>query len=111
MGRLYLPREALARAGVPADPEAAAGHPGLPELCAEIGALARAEYETARGLIPAHGRLALAPALLMMGVYESYLARMEAVRFRRDGRVSLSSRTKLWRGLRCLIAPGARAHG
>lgn len=111
MGRLYLPSEALARAGVPAEPGAAARHPALPQVCAEIGALARAEYETARGLIPAHGRLALAPALLMMGVYESYLTRMEAARFRHEGRVSLSSGTKLWRGVRCLVAPGARAHG
>lgn len=105
MGRLYLPAEALARAGIPADPTGAARHPDLPAVCAEIGAIARAEFETARSLIRGHSRRALAPALLMMGVYETYLARMEAREFRRDGvPLSLSSREKLWRGLLCLTA-------
>lgn len=108
-GRLYLPREGLERHGVPADPEAAAAHPGLPAVCAELGRLARAEFEAARALIPAHNRIALAPALLMMGVYAAYLARMEAAGFRRDAAVRLSGPEKLWRGLVCVANPGAAA--
>jgi hypothetical protein len=50
--------------------------------------------------------LALAPALLMTGVYEAYLAAMEACEFRRDdGRVVLSTQVKLFRGVACLIGP------
>ncbi|MGF1501962.1 MAG: presqualene diphosphate synthase HpnD [Paracoccaceae bacterium] len=107
LGRLYLPAEALDRAGVPHDPDAAVRHPGLSAACAEVGALARAEFETARALIPAHSRRALAPALLMTGVYATYLARMEAAGFRRETVVRLSSAGKLWRGLLCFAAPGA----
>jgi len=108
-GRLYLPREALERHGLPLEPHAAASHPRLPALSAEIGRLARAEFEAARALIPAHNRLALAPALLMMGVYAAYLARMEAAGFRRDAAVKLSGREKLWRGIVCVANPGAAA--
>jgi len=53
-----------------------------------------------------HSRMALAPALLMTGVYEGYLSRLEARGFRRDGgRVALSKGAKLWRGLVCLASP------
>jgi len=107
LGRLYLPREALERAGVPADPSAAAAHPALPEASAEIGRLARAEFDKAHALIPAHSRLALAPALLMMGVYASYLGRMERAGFRRDAALAMSGKEKLWRGLLCFASPGA----
>jgi len=109
LGRLYLPREVLEAHGVPADPARVPGHPALPAACAEIGRTARAEFETARGLIGAHSRRSLAPALLMMGVYAGYLARMEAAGFRRDAPVRLSGREKLWRGLMCLANPHAAA--
>jgi hypothetical protein len=53
-----------------------------------------------------HSRMALAPALLMTGVYEGYLAQMEARGFRREGGpVRLSTPGKLWRGLVCLAGP------
>ncbi|GMG81275.1 hypothetical protein LNKW23_04880 [Paralimibaculum aggregatum] len=109
MGRLYLPAELLAAHGVPADPKAAAVHPRLPEVAQEIGRLARAEFAAARSLVGAHSRLRLAPALLMMGVYSGYLARMEAAGFRRGTRVRLSGREKAWRGLLCVLAPGGAA--
>jgi phytoene synthase len=109
LGRLYLPREVLERHGVPPDPARVPGHPALPAACAEIGRLARAEFETARGLVSAHSRRALAPALLMMGVYAGYLARMEEAGFRRDAPLALSGRQKLWHGLMCLLRPGAAA--
>jgi phytoene synthase len=75
-GRLYLPREALDAAGVPAEPGAA-----------------------------------MAPALLMTGVYEGYLGRMEARGFRRDRPLTMSRPEKLARGLICLAGPIARGHG
>ncbi|MEO0994940.1 MAG: squalene/phytoene synthase family protein [Pseudomonadota bacterium] len=109
MGRLYLPAELLAAHGIPPDPAKAAAHPALPAAAAELGRAARAEFATARGLIGAHARLRIAPALVMMGVYAAYLARMEAVGFARGARVRLSKAEKLWRGLACLVAPGQAA--
>ena len=106
MGRLYLPAETLARAGVPADPGVAAAHPALPRACAEIGDFAAREFARARGLIDAHDRIALAPALMMMGGYAGYLGAMRAGGFRRDRPVRLSRPAKLWRGLACVAAPG-----
>ena len=78
IGRLYLPHEVLDAAQASQDPAAIAEDPSLVAARKEIGALARAEFRDARSLIPAHGRLSLAPALAMLGVYEGYLDRMEA---------------------------------
>jgi len=111
MGRLYLPAETLARAGVPADPGVAAAHPRLPAACAEIGSFARRDFARARGLIGAHDRRALAPALMMMGVYAAYLGRMETADFARGRPVRLGRMAKLWHGLACLASPGAATHG
>lgn len=109
MGRLYLPAEVLDRHAIPHDPAGALAHPALPLAAAEIGGLARAEFAAARALVGAHARARIAPALLMMGVYAAYLARMEAAGFRQGPPVRLSGPEKLWRGLACLVAPGAAA--
>ncbi len=114
IGRLYLPREALEAAGVPADDPAAAAakHPDLWRVCAEVGRLAREDFTAARAAMAGHSRFALAPALLMMGVYEGYLAQMEARGFRRDGGPVVQSKVgKLWRGLACLVGPIAPRNG
>lgn len=109
VGRLYLPADLLERHGIPGDdPLAAARHPALPALCAELGAEARAAYDEARRLAPRHSRLRLAPALVMMGAYEAYLDRMEALGFRRPmpDRL-LSRRQKLVSGLGyAMLGPG-----
>lgn len=104
IGRLYLPAELLARHGMPPDPAAAAAHPALPRLCAELGAEARAHFAEARGLIGAHARSRLAPALLMMAVYEGYLDRMERARWARVP-LAMSKPAKLLAGLRYVLAP------
>jgi presqualene diphosphate synthase len=107
IGRLYLPCGVLEAAGVPSDdPAAAAAHPKLWRACAEIGRLARVEFTLARVAMAEHNRRALAPALLMTGVYEAYLAAMEAREFQRDkGPVVLSKPAKLFRGLVSLAGP------
>ena len=105
LGRLYLPRETLERAGLPLDPAQIPGHPALPLAGAEIGALARAEFDKARAEIPAHSRRALTPALMMMGVYETYLARMEAAGFQRGLDLKLSKARKIRAGLAAVISP------
>jgi phytoene synthase len=113
IGRLYLPREALEAAGVPTgDPAAATRHPDLWRACAETGRLARADFTAARRAMAGHSRIALAPALLMTGVYEGYLAQMEARGFRREGgAIALSKQAKLWRGLVCLAGPISPRNG
>ncbi|MEM7505170.1 MAG: squalene/phytoene synthase family protein [Pseudomonadota bacterium] len=111
LGRLYLPREMLVRAEMPLDPALIPGHPGLRQVGAELGGLARAEFDRARALIPAHSRLALTPALMMMGVYETYLARMEAAGFERGLNLKLSKRAKIARGLGAVLWPGRASNG
>ena len=78
LGRLYLPADVLARAGVPAAADRAARHRNLPQARAFLGARARAAFAEASAEVPAHGRVQILPALLMMGPYEGLLARMEA---------------------------------
>ena len=78
LGRVYLPAEILAAVGAPADPARLPGAPGLPEARRLLGLRARAAYEAALREVPAHDRLRLAPALMMMGPYERLLACMEA---------------------------------
>lgn len=104
LGRLYLPAELMERHGIPADPASAAAHPALPRLAAELGAEARAHFADARRLIGAHPRGRLAPALLMMAVYEGYLDRMQRARWKRVP-IGMSKPAKLLSGLRYLIAP------
>lgn len=106
MGRLYLPRELLEKHGAPTDdPWAAARHPKLDEVCAELGAMARQRFNAARAEIAAHRRWRLAPALMMMGAYEGYLDLLEARAWSRSaGVVKLSGFQKLGRGLRYVVA-------
>lgn len=97
IGRLYLPRETLARAGVAPDLATVAADPNLPAARADLARRARGAFARARAAIPRHSRLRLAPALAMLGVYEGYLDRMQAAGFR--GSVAMSSAEKLRRGL------------
>ncbi len=78
MGRLYLPGSVLDPADIPHDPGVAAAHPRLPEARAALGLRARASFLDAAGLVPAHPRAAIVPALMMMGPYERLLRAMEA---------------------------------
>lgn len=105
LGRLYLPREILEEAGLPLVPDAIPGQPGLVRAGELLGAMARREFERARAEIPAHNRLALTPALMMMGVYETYLARIEASGFQRGDRPKLSKREKVMRGISAILHP------
>ena len=106
LGRLYLPADALAAGGVPADPSRVAGHPGLTQARALTGAWARTRFEEARAEIGSHGRLSLAPALFMMGPYERILTGMEADGFAGPG-PRMGPARKVWLGVAC-AARGAR---
>lgn len=105
IGRLYLPAEVLARAGAFPDPATIAEDPRLIAVCSEIGARARQHFLAARAEIPEHSRIAVAPALAMLGVYEGYLERMEMSGFRRPGPV-MGKGEKLRRGLAAVFLAG-----
>jgi phytoene synthase len=101
-GRLYLPREILDRHGVAGDdPLAILRHPGLPDTCREVAAIAEHHFNDADRAMERCSRRAMRPAA-MMGAF--YRAMLEALI--RDGwrdpsrRVSLSKPRKLWLVLR-----------
>jgi phytoene synthase len=108
IGRIYLPREALERAGVAPDCAAISADPGLAAARAEIGRLARAAFDRAREAIPRHRRLRLAPALAMLGVYEGYLDGMEALAFRFRGPLKIPRGRKVRLGLAAVALAGPR---
>lgn len=108
IGRIYLPREVLAGAGIVADCATIAADPELPAARAELGRLARASFDRARGAIPRHGRLRLAPALAMLGVYEGYLSIMEALAFRFHSPLEMSRARKFRLGLAAVALAGPR---
>lgn len=101
-GRIYLPREALERAGVTPDPATIAADPNLPAARADLAVRTRHSFHRARAAIGLHARLRLAPALAMLGVYEGYLDRMEAQKFAAPPVMGRAE--KLRRGLAALLA-------
>jgi len=82
--------------------EQAVAAPFATRQLADLGARARAHVVRARAEIPAHGRVALAPALAMLGVYEGYLEKMEAADHARPG-PEMSRGEKLRRGLAAVL--------
>ncbi len=103
IGRLYLPRNVLEQADVPATPEVAAKHPNLSKACALLGKVARQNYDQALTDLGLHSRIASAPARAMMGVYRRYLDLMEANAFQRPA-PSMTKGQKLRYGLQAVIA-------
>lgn len=85
-GRLYLPIDLLARHGIDAGEgiPAVLAHPALDAACREIAARARARFAEADRHLADSDRRALRPALLMLGIYEDLLDRLEARGWRGD---------------------------
>lgn len=105
IGRLYLPAGMLAGHGIAPDPAVVANHPALTAICAELGGQARHCFISARREIPQHSRLALAPALAMLGVYEGYLDRMERANWSRPV-PPMAGGEKIRRGLVAVFRAG-----
>lgn len=106
IGRLYLPAELLEKHGVSKDPAQVVGAAGLPALAAELGAVARARFETARAELRGLDWRTVRPALMMMGVYETYLRRLNARGWEKTGEgLSLSKWEKARIALRHAVAP------
>lgn len=76
--RVYLPADALARAGAGGDGiEDLLTAPGLPELCAGLAAEAEALFAEAQAIIDAEDTSATRPAVMMMQVYKSILINLQ----------------------------------
>lgn len=76
--RLYLPRELLEKHGAPVTPENIVGAPGLARVAEDLAAIAKLRFADARAALHDLDWRVLRPALLMMGVYEAYLKKLEA---------------------------------
>ncbi len=96
-GRLYLPAEYLADAGVPADPVKALTAPGLSDVCQRLAARAHGYFRIAADEMDHCDRRAMKPARLMGATYDAILSALEARGWSRlDERVSLPRWRKLW---------------
>jgi squalene synthase HpnD len=96
LGRLYLPREALAAAGVKTDePLAAAADPKLAGACVEVAARARGHFEKAQSFMAGAPRAAVKAPRLMAAAYGSILDRMLKEGFAPPRRRARASRLRL----------------
>jgi phytoene synthase len=100
-GRLYLPRELLAVAGVPADPDAALRHPGLARVCQGLAAMAHGHFRDASDAMARCDRHAMKPARLMAAMYNAVLGRLEQRGWDRpETGIKVPKWEKLWIALR-----------
>ena len=101
-GRLYLPRELLDAHGVDlAEPRAVLDHPALPDVCADLSALARRRFANAAAALERCAGRPMRPAVAIMETYRRLLDRLEQRGWRRlDEPVTLSKAEKLWIVLR-----------
>jgi squalene synthase HpnD len=96
IGRLYLPREALAAAGVTTDePLAAAADPKLAQACVEVTVRARQHFEKAQSIMATAPRAAVKAPRLMAAAYSSILHRMLKEGFAPPRRRVKTSRLRL----------------
>lgn len=102
MGRLYLPAEQLAAAGIEArTPDAVLASPNLPHVCNAIAQIAMERYAEAAAALRVCNRRALRPAVVMMEIYRRTLERMTAAGWREtETNVSIPKLEKLWITLR-----------
>jgi phytoene synthase len=102
LGRLYLPDEWLAEAGIAArDPGAVLSHPGLPAVCTRVAALARRYFGEAGAIMAGCPRATVRPARVMYEVYRRILDRLEARGWAEPARpVSIGKGVKLLIALR-----------
>jgi phytoene synthase len=79
MGRLYLPREFLAEAGITSsDPDTVLAHQALPEVCGRIVSLAQWRFSEADKIMKAHPRRMVRTPRVMAAAYRSILRALVA---------------------------------
>jgi len=98
VGRLYLPAEALAEAGIDAtEPKDVLAHPALDKACRWLAAKATEHYAAANRILAAGPKGRLRAARLMSGVYGAILQRMTATGWKAPReRVSLGKGRLFW---------------
>jgi len=96
--RSYLPSDLLKRHGIMAtDPKAVLADPALPEVCAEIAAIAARRFDEAAAVLAGCDSNKVRPATMMMEVYRRTFLRLRARGWRPPrARVALSRFEKLW---------------
>jgi phytoene/squalene synthetase len=105
LGRLYLPRELLVRAGILAsDPVEVLRHPSLGKACDALADMAEARFAEAESQLAGWPRRRLWTARAMMLLYRRTLERLRARGWRDLGqRPRLPKAEKAWVTLRCLV--------
>jgi phytoene synthase len=104
VGRLYLPRELLAEAGVPANPAVARDHPRLAVVCERVAERAEARFRAADATLAGLSRRDLKPARIIRAIYHRLLERLRERGFRTlEPPVKLGRSEKLAIALRNLL--------
>ena len=98
IGRLYLPAEALAAAGIATtDPVAVMAHPAIDTACRWLAARAHEQYDLTARIMARRPRGRMKTPALMIAVYGRILKAMEAESWRTPRRrVSLGKGQLLW---------------
>jgi phytoene synthase len=79
IGRLYLPAEFLARAGIAlTTPQAVADHPNIAQVLAPLGEMAEQAFADSEAALAQCDRTAMRPSVIMMKVYYRNLVRLRA---------------------------------
>lgn len=101
-GRLYLPREELAAAGIATRiPAEIVVHPNLPQACRAVAALAKRHFASAHAAMAECAKGPMRPAAIMGAVYGAILDRLIAADWRDPRkRVSLPKWLKIWLAIR-----------
>jgi presqualene diphosphate synthase len=101
-GRLYLPRETLARHGITAtEPALVLADPAVQGVCADLAAMAEGYYADAVAAMAQCSRRAMRTAAVTAAVYRAALHRLERRGWTRlDQPVSVPRPVKLWLALR-----------
>ncbi|MGD9801040.1 MAG: presqualene diphosphate synthase HpnD [Parvularculaceae bacterium] len=106
IGRLYLPAELLEKHGAPKDPARIVGAAGLSGVASDLADIARSKFADAREALKDLDWRTVRPALLMMGVYETYFRKLEKRGWAHAGApVTLSKFEKLAIAARFSLAP------
>jgi presqualene diphosphate synthase len=101
-GRLYVPEEFLAAAGIAeTEPQRVLQHARLSEACEPLADLAEEHFRAAATAMRECPRRAMRPAAVMGAVYHAILVRLRRRGWREPGRaVKLPAPLKLWLALR-----------
>ena len=105
-GRLYLPAELLAEAGIAArDPAGVLADPRRADACSKLAAQARQRFQHVRGLLDRVDPRTARPCRLMLEMYARLLERLQTEGFPTDRRVRLPQAQKAWVVLRYGLLP------